>query len=392
LLLFVEFRDEPYIEAIHFSNKSCPLIADPFQASFTTTNDSRSEVSFFVDSDLPECALPSPDKAFTYLNLNEQCARSVVAGETVLGITFEPRCMVVTIAADSRKALFDQLLAAGRPLDDPMRVLVNYTVATENNPDVFAASTNCQNSIVMNDNYQLDRVLQDEFSELAQVRLDIVRYQEEREFADLVRDQTRFFQPPSLPPPPPPSPPPPGPPSQEVAVAPPNPPTLVTYDVYVNQLNTEIARLQIRERVLLQEIEGCESFGGSRTHICGLSVVEGPNPWLAKDGTPCRGHATLSSRFGDFCGYWDSEVTKNHINQPMQAFPGLTLVRLILAAAVQRRRGASRRKVRALDCRPVVFRRRPRRHDIGMRRACPTNATSGCVRNEALAAKRSTLL
>jgi hypothetical protein len=77
-------------------------------------------VSFFVDSEKPECALPSPEKAFTFLNLNEQCARSVVAGETVLGLTFEPRCMVVTIAADSRKDLFDQLLAAGRPLDDPM--------------------------------------------------------------------------------------------------------------------------------------------------------------------------------------------------------------------------------------------------------------------------------
>jgi hypothetical protein len=302
------FRDQPYIEAVHFSNKSCPFIADPFAASFTTTNDSRSEVSFFVDSELPECALPAPEKAFTFLNLNEQCARSVVGGENVIGLTFEPRCVVVTIATRSRRELFDQLLAAGRMLDDPLRSLVNYTTATELDPDVFAASTNCQNSMVMRENYLLDRVLQDEFTQLASVRAEMVSYQQEIEFADFVRDNTRFFQPPSLPPPPPPSPPPPGAPSEVVAVAPPNPPELVTYDVYVQQLNHELAVLQGRERALLNDIKGCESFGGSRTRVCGLSAVEGPNPWIAKNGQPCRGNATLSARFGDFCSYWDSDV------------------------------------------------------------------------------------
>lgn len=89
------------------------------------------------------------------------------------------------------------------------RILVNYTVATELEPDVFAASTNCQNSMLMHENYLLDRTLQDEFTELAQVRAEMVSYQQELEFADFVKDSTRYFQPPSLPPPPPPSPPPP---------------------------------------------------------------------------------------------------------------------------------------------------------------------------------------
>ena len=117
---YTGFRDEPYIEAIHFSNKSCPFIADQRLASFTNTDNSRSEVSFSVDPTLPECALPTPGKATTFLNLNEQCARSVVAGEQVIGLQFEPRCMVVTLATESRRDLFDQLLAAGRMLDDPL--------------------------------------------------------------------------------------------------------------------------------------------------------------------------------------------------------------------------------------------------------------------------------
>ena len=186
-----------------------------------------------------------------------------------------------------------------------VQVLVNYTVATEREPDVFSASTNCQNSMHLHENYLLDKVLQDEFSELEFVRGNITQLRELIEFAEFVRENQRFFQPPSLPPPPPPSPAPPHAPDQFV-FAPPAPPTLVAYDVYVQQLNHELALLQAREGALLTEIEGCSAFGGTRTRICGLPVVEGPNPWISRSGEPCRGNATLSARFGDFCGYWDS--------------------------------------------------------------------------------------
>jgi len=108
------------LSAVHFTNKSCPISRSQFEDSFTDTNFSRSEVNFNVNEDKPECALPIPGHAFTYLNLNEQCAESVVPGENVVGLPFEPRCMVVVIAPDSRRDLLDQLLAAGRPLADPM--------------------------------------------------------------------------------------------------------------------------------------------------------------------------------------------------------------------------------------------------------------------------------
>jgi hypothetical protein len=116
------FRDDGYIEAIHFSAKSCIPSGEPFADSFTTTNNSFSEVSFFVNPEKPECALPTPGQAVPFLNLNENCAISVVGGEAVVGLTFEPRCMVVTLATASRRDLFDQMLAAGRPLDDKLKV------------------------------------------------------------------------------------------------------------------------------------------------------------------------------------------------------------------------------------------------------------------------------
>jgi hypothetical protein len=212
------FRDAPYIEQVIFSNKvgtaieptpllllltptfarlpqSCPVSYDQFADSFSGLNTSRSQVNFFVrahraptappprpptserlaaraqvDQEKPECALPTPGEALQFVNLNEQCSRSVVEGEIVTGLTFEPRCLVLVIEPESRRALFDELMQAGRPLEEPARVIVNYTVATEADPLVESASANCQSSMILADNYARDRVLQDELQELAAVR------------------------------------------------------------------------------------------------------------------------------------------------------------------------------------------------------------------------------
>ena len=74
----------------------------------------------------------------------------------------------------------------------------------------------------------------------------------------------------------------------------------MTPDERLAQLQYEIDILNAREGALLADIEGCV---GTRSRICGLSVTEAPNPWVSRNGEPCRGNATLSARFGDFCGY-----------------------------------------------------------------------------------------
>ena len=183
------------LPAVHFTNKSCPISRSQFEDSFTDTNFSRSEVNFNVNEDKPECALPIPGHAFTYMNLNEQCAESVVPGENVVGLPFEPRCMVIVIAPDSRRDLLDQLLAAGRPLADPIRVLVNFTISTEEDPDVNSANVNCQNSRVLHENYLLDRVLQDEFTELAEVRAKRATTIELRQFLEFSLDNRTHQRP-----------------------------------------------------------------------------------------------------------------------------------------------------------------------------------------------------
>ena len=299
--------DEPYIEAIHFSQKACPYLPDTFESEFNDpafSNFSRSEVSFFANQDKQDCALPTPGHAVTFLNLNEQCAETVVPMEQVIGLTFEPLCMVVTIAPDSRKDLFDQLLAAGRPLDDKLRVEVSYTLGLNENPNVQSITTNCQNSFVLNDNYKLDRVLQDEFDELDEVRENITRTEGLIEYLEYLLDNRpasalrTYLLPYTQKPSPPPTLPSPSPPP-DVPFAPPPLPIAPSAEDTEKALKNELAELQNREVQLLADISGCV---GSRTRSCGISSIEGPNPWLAKDGTPCRGYSSLSARVGDFCG------------------------------------------------------------------------------------------
>jgi hypothetical protein len=289
------FLDEPYIEAVHFSRRACPFLNDDFENSFSTSNLSRSEVSFFANQDKPHCALPTPGNAFTFLNLNEQCARTIVPGETTIGLTFEPLCMVVVIAPSSRKELYDDLLAAGRPLVENLRIQVNLTVGLEANPSVEAITANCQNSMHMNENHRRDAVLQDKFTELATVRQEITKNREFAELLDWASSHTLFFQPPSLPPPPPPPP--------VGTGGPPAPPMQLSVTDRMALFEHNYAILRAREATLVKEVSGCVGFGATaRDRVCGLSAVEAPNPWVGKSNEKCRGFDTLSARYGDFCG------------------------------------------------------------------------------------------
>ena len=60
-----------------------------------------------------------PGEGITMLNLNAACHREIVAREMIEGFDFEPRCLVLVLAEENERALFDSMLAAGRTLSDP---------------------------------------------------------------------------------------------------------------------------------------------------------------------------------------------------------------------------------------------------------------------------------
>jgi len=312
------FWDEPYIEAIHVTSKSCPPASEV--PNFLTPDKSRAQVSYEIDPALTDCPKPTPTEGITLVNTNEACGRTLVDGETVSGLTFEPRCLAVVVAPGSRKALFDEMLAAGRIMTDDLTVSFNYTVglhpftAGEDEERLIEnAATNCAHSMLMMDNYARDKILQDELDELERVRDEISTYEKLIKWFDRLMGSRRLMLPPNPPPPPPP------PPVPEVGGtsprAPPAPPKQVTFEEFRAQYEGEIRTRENRVLELLEEIDGCV---GTRTgRACGLPSNEAPDPWLALNLTtgeatvPCRGYGGRQTREQDYCGYWSAGVNPN---------------------------------------------------------------------------------
>ena len=281
------FLDAPYIESIFFSKRSCPRVV----TNFANTETSKSEVNFFVDEEKPECALPQPGAGLTFLNMNENCGKSVVPGERVVGLEFEPLCLVVLIAAESRKELFDQFLSSGRVLSDFFRISVNYTVALGQTPSVRLSALNCDNSDVLYSNYLLDTTLQAEKQELEDLRVSIAEQVKLVAFWQHVLDL------------------------QPASAAGNSDPA---YTKQTADLAAELATMRTREASLVSLIGGCVS---SRTHACGLSATEAPNPWVGADGSHCRGYGTWSTRELDYCGYWESDVRVLPVSNRLESEP-----------------------------------------------------------------------
>jgi hypothetical protein len=65
------------------TSASCPLVTNEETLS-NGAGASKSQVSFAVNQDLPDCAQPVPEKAYTVFNSNENCGKAIVNGEMVI--------------------------------------------------------------------------------------------------------------------------------------------------------------------------------------------------------------------------------------------------------------------------------------------------------------------
>jgi len=166
--------------------------------------------------------------------------------------------------------------APGLP-DDPPAWLdafpnwqVEYTVATNEDPDPRAAFINCQSSFVLQDAYARDRVLQDELQELEELRVEYEKYQQLLAFWDHVLKMKKFGTPPEpLPPPPPP--PYPALPGTDLLVGPPAPPKLVTPEEQTQQFLERQSEIALRIADLIDIVGTCVP---SATTTCGLPANE----------------------------------------------------------------------------------------------------------------------
>ena len=225
------------------------------------------------------------------LNLNGDCNREIVAKEMIEGFDFEPKCLVLLLSAENEKVMFDSMLAAGRLLSDDFEIRVNFTIATGAEPVVKMASTNCHNSKVLLENYELDRTGQDEITELAALRLNITKNTLlAAQVQDVIRNMPRVtFD------------------NLGRAIVNESPPPAPPGQQGLNELIVEYSALAAdateRANEIIEEYSDCYVADRASTTVCGLSSDEAPDPWIALDDKKCRGYDTREAREEDYCGY-----------------------------------------------------------------------------------------
>ena len=218
-----------------------------------------------------------PEDGLNLLNLNGDCGVTVLPGELVDGIPFEPRCLVLVLAADSERDMFDAMMAAGRKMSDDFEIAVNFTVATGAAPDPKTVGTNCGNARVLLENYERDRVGQALQDELVSTRAQIDTQHELLAFWQHVQGSRAMLSidpatgavavlPPSPSPPPPPPPVPVG--------APPAPPEQVSNLVQTRRFEQRLRDLEARRDALVADLDGCFVPDRPSGVVCGLNSNE----------------------------------------------------------------------------------------------------------------------
>lgn len=325
------FLDEPFVESISFGEFACPGDVDNF-SPLLGGNTTKAGVNYEVDSDLSRfCAIANEDHAWTVslciqpppprpsptratlqvYNSRELCGEVKLSGEPQVGLHFEPKCMYVVVASSSRSDLFNEMMVRSSPplcavlsadhvsrrrpragsspirstsrcARPPCRLTlhgsdafptgqVEYTVATNEDPDPRAAFINCQSSFVLQDAYERDRVLQDELQELEDLRIEYEMYDRLLAFWDHILKMRKLGTPPEPPPPPPPPPPYPAFPGTSLLVGPPAPPKMVTPEEQTQQYVDKQSEIALRITDLIDLIGSCVP---SATTTCGLPANE----------------------------------------------------------------------------------------------------------------------
>mgnify|MGYP004384220799 CR=1 FL=1 len=114
------FEDAFFVESVHVADSPCPATIGPRGAHVPGEN-ARSYLTMGQVADVdPNCLVGDDVHTRPYVQTNGRCGPTIVPGEQRTPSGFLPRCLVVLLAVESRRALFDQMMADGRVLAEPL--------------------------------------------------------------------------------------------------------------------------------------------------------------------------------------------------------------------------------------------------------------------------------
>ena len=235
------------------------------------------------------CVYYTPSTARELFYRNEECRPvSTETGDPLRPANFQALCLVVLIEAESQKALLEEMLANGRVLTDPVRFNFSYATTTAAAPNFDVASVAVSLSVLAQDQYAADRVGQEAFDELAAAEAD---YELKKTQLELYTDTLNG----------------------------------VSVSLYGQTFGDGYSlkdMIAYRDDTLEPAFQAAEakleslradyelSCTPSETVTCGRSSTAAPNPWVADDGTPCRGYSSFEVDPGSVCARWGSPVRR----------------------------------------------------------------------------------
>ena len=231
------------------------------------------------------CVYFTPATSRELFYRNEGCRPvSPETGDPLRPANFQALCLVVLIEAESQKALLEEMLSSGRVLTDPVRFNFSYATTTAASPNFDVASVGAALSVLAQDQYAADQVGQRAFDDLAAAEDD---YELKKTQLELYTNTLNgvsvsltgqvFGDGYSL---------------QDMI------------DYKDNPLEPALDAAEAKLEQLREEYD--LSCTPSETVTCGRSSIAAPNPWVADDGTPCRGYSTFEVDPGAVCARWGS--------------------------------------------------------------------------------------
>ena len=240
-----------------------------------------------------DCVAADPQTTVELFYRNDACKNHTAStGEPIQRQKFRARCLVLLVEAASHRALFEEMIGNGRVPTDQLRVQLTLMTTTAAEPDYGVASTHAGISYILQEAHAADLVGRADLEALLAAEQNVTaataRY-------ELVDDTLKGLD----------------------AYAPPTPPMApggMEYGEYLDLLDDERAAAEAHLAALRTTAAAdCVStptlaMEPDATHTCGRSELAAPDPWVADDGTLCRGYATKEVMFEDFCARWSSDV------------------------------------------------------------------------------------
>ncbi len=302
------YPDTTIIEGLFLSDHHCREGASQFEFLKNVPDkdrNSKSFVSFGTKEGREKCIEVDSDHAVTIFYRDFVCRHGrneYEEFEPHKPTSWQPRCLIALIEADSRAKLRDELVEAGRLLSDPLNIQINFTTALSPDPDLEIAAENCGLGHLLRDTYRADLAGQEEYTLLNQAIEKLAQTRKQYELFQRVYTGLSAYRPPASPPPPPPSPPPAG---SNGPPAPPQPPQSMSFGDRLDKFRNDIEDLELEVKTRNAAIGVCLP---STSKTCGRSDVRAPNPWVAQNGERCIGYTTHEAFEGAFCGYWSGNV------------------------------------------------------------------------------------